>query len=103
MQVFICLMKVLKTKLKELNCSYHFTRFNHDEFIIIASNITTNVKALTFPLYSITKTLIASLIFKCVENDRVKLSDTLSFYIPKLKNEWVKNITIKKLLTHYQV
>jgi D-alanyl-D-alanine carboxypeptidase len=47
---------------------------------------------------SITKTFTATLVLKAVENNKLKLDDTIDKYFPGIAN--AKNITIRHLLSH---
>ncbi|WP_291870760.1 serine hydrolase domain-containing protein [Maribacter sp.] len=65
------------------------------------ADIKTNLKATTETKYrigSISKTFTATLIFKAIEENKLKLSDTIATYFPNIKN--ATSISIKNLLNH---
>ncbi|MFG1593023.1 serine hydrolase domain-containing protein [Halobacteriovorax sp. CON-3] len=93
-------IKEIKTLLDNLNCSYHFSYRTNKSFNLIANDVDTKFKSNTFPIYSITKTIIASLIFHSIENKKLKLEDKLSTFISCTNYEWLKNTTIAELLLH---
>ncbi len=52
-----------------------------------------------FPVYSVTKLITATVIFKLVEDGKIKLNDTIDTYIDNLPLKW-RNRSIQNLLTH---
>lgn len=52
-----------------------------------------------FPVYSVTKLITATAIFKLIEEGKINVNDTIAMYISDLPIEW-RDITIANLLTH---
>lgn len=53
-----------------------------------------------FIIGSISKQITAVLILKAYEKGRIKLTDTIDKYLPKIEQAWKKEVTIHQLLTH---
>ncbi len=54
-----------------------------------------------YDLASITKLATTTLaVMKLVENDKIKLDDTLSMYLPELRGSTKENITLREILVH---
>lgn len=90
----------IKSYLDSLDCTYHFSKRIDDRTTTLFSNTNNTNKELTFPLYSITKTIIASLILHQVDKGILSLDDKVNKHLKEFQNSFFNKITIYDLLNH---